>query len=152
MLSNLRTGRGERRGTGWQGYPSLDVLFLHVHWECVFLRVSLWVCVCLSQTEWLGIQLVNSIVFWLCFTPVCVSPFIFLQCISHWPRPPLQVWERERASERENKNSGWGLKHKSIVEGGVEGNEWISRGSLVILIKNKLLMLRRDSCATVAGF
>ena len=59
--------------------------------------------------------------------------------------------KREREGERESENGGPGLKHKSGVEGRVEGNECISRGSLVILIKNKLLMLRRDSCATVAG-
>lgn len=35
ILSNLRTGRGERRGTGQQAYPSLDVLFLHVRRDSV---------------------------------------------------------------------------------------------------------------------
>lgn len=148
MLSNLRTGRGERRGTGWQGYPSLDVLFLHVHWECVFLRVSLYVCV--FVTDWM---IGNTTCKQHCFltllsSRLCLS--LYLSAVYFTLTTTTTASLRE--SERENKNSGLGLKHKSIVEGGVEGNEWISRGSLVILIKNKLLMLRRDSCATVAGF
>ena len=88
---------------------------------CMFRHLSECVLMLCAQTR--------SVCVYVCELSACV---FMLLCL----RVEKREWKRERESKSE-------IERKEEAE-----NECISQGSAVILIKNKLLMLRRDSCAT----